>query len=508
MQKLKTKMLKPSLKTLSAGALVLAALNEAQAQYTPPPAPAPFAGFLNDYLRTNFPGMNAWDFGGNVRGRYQANEGYGMPGYGAKGPPNTQSVDFRSTGAKVDNEYFLARIRVHAGYTAQWWNVYVEGQSSLADSDLRYAYADAPAVPGTTKRLGYGPEDDSIDLHQAYLTAGNLKEFPLSLKVGRQELSYGDERLIGAFDWNNIGRSFDAAKLRWQNKWFNTDFFTGMPVVPQDGQFGRPNNYDELSGVYATTLKIPKTILDLYFLARNTSREAINNFDEPQFPQPTARDVYTIGGRLKSKPGELDNFDYTVEGAYQFGDYAATATSKRLTQNAYMFTALGGYTFSDWWATPRLGAEFDYASGNSNPNGSTHGTFDNLFPTNHKFFGMMDLVSLQNIQDLGANITLKPTTRTSVALMGNAFWLADTHDYFYNVSGAPRTTGGYGIHPNYNPFVGEELSAVAGYALTRFAQFEAGYGHFFAGNYIEQSLAGVGGSRDADWVYVQTTIKF
>ncbi len=417
------------------------------------------------------------------------------------------SVDFRGHGASVDNDYLLSRIRIHAGYTDLWWGAYVEGQSSLADGDHRYAYANAPAIAGTTKTLGYGPESDSIDLHQAYVTLGDLKEFPLSLKVGRQELTYGDERLIGAFGWNNIGRSFDAAKVRWQPAWFAVDFFTGMPVVPRDGQFDMPNNYDWLSGTYATVTKIPKTILEGYFLARNASREAINNYSDPQFPQPTARDVYTVGGRLKSKPDELYNWDYTMEGAYQFGDFAATATSKRLTQNAYMFTALGGYTFTNVWAKPRAGAEFDYSSGDSSSTDGTHGTFDNLFPTNHKFYGSMDLFSLQNIQDLGVNLSLKPTSRMSVAIMGNAFWLANTHDYFYNVAGAPRTTGGYGIHPNYNPFLGEEISAVAGYALTRFAQIETGYGHFFTGNYIEQSL-GKSGAQDANWVYVQTTIKF
>ena len=54
--------------------------------------------------------------------------------------------------------------------------------------------------------------------------------------MGRQELIYGEERLIGAFGWNNIGRAFDAAKLRWQNAWFGADFFTGYPVIPADGR--------------------------------------------------------------------------------------------------------------------------------------------------------------------------------------------------------------------------------------------------------------------------------
>src|SRR5207249_10930133 len=55
-------------------------------------------------------------------------------------------------------------------------------------------------------------------------------------------------------------------------------------------------------------------------------------------------------------------------------------------------------------------------------------------------------------------------------------------------------------------FVGTELDAIAGYALNRFTQVEAGYGHFFRGDYIKQSLSSPAfGSRDADYIYVQAT---
>ena len=519
--------MKNHLKHLSAGALVLAALNQVHAQYTPPPPPTPFQGFLNEYLRGKDPYMNQWDFGGDNRLRYQANEGYGMPGVGAGGAPavNTQSLDFRKNNASVNNEFWLTRTRLHIGYTEKWWSAYVEGQASTAESDHRYAYANVPAVAGTTKRLGYGPESDTIDLHQAYFTIGNHKEFPLSAKVGRQELSYGDERLIGAFGWNNIGRSFDAAKLRWQNEYFGADFFTGYPVIPVDGQFDQDNSQDLFSGVYATSMKIPKTILETYFLARNTGNGAKNIEPSPQFPQPSARDIYTVGGRVKSKPGEIGNWDYTVEGAYQFGDYRDPrlkingGNSPRLTQNAFMFILQGGYTFADWWATPRLGLEYAYSSGDSNVHDSTHGTFDNLYPTNHKFYGYMDFASLQNIQDLRSSLSIKPTTRSSVSLEGHAFWLANTHDNFYNVGGGARggttlasnvgTGTGYGVNPSYSQFVGTEIDLVGGYALTRFLQLEGGYGHFFVGDYVKQSLSNSNyGAKDADWVYVQTTLKF
>jgi len=452
-------------------------------------------------LRAKDPYANLWDLGGDLRLRFEAKEGYGIAG-------KSGSVDFRDHGVSEGTEYYLIRTKVHVGYTDKWWSAYVEGRSSIAKSDLRAAYANVPAVAGTTKRVGDGPEADNIDLHQAYITVGNHKEFPVSLKVGRQELSYGEERLVGAFAWNNIGRVFDAAKVRWQNEWFAAEAFTGWTVIPHDEQFNTSNTKDAFSGMDAISLKIPMTILEGYFFARNAEAGAIREDDSSQFPQPTARDIYTVGGRLKNKLNEVGNFDYTIEGAYQFGDYAATATSSRLRQDAFMFIVQGGYTFADLWATPRLGLEYSYGSGDNNATDGVHSTFENLFPTNHKFYGYMDFASLQNLQDVRGIFQLKPTTRSTVSLEGHGLWLANKNDSFYNVGGGSRATGGYGINPSYGNFLGTEVDLIGGYALTRNSVLEAGYGHFFTGSYVDSSVKGVGGSQDADWVYFQTTIQF
>jgi hypothetical protein len=481
---------------------LLAASAPARAQYAPPPPPAPFQGFLNEALRQDNPYMNAWDLGGNARFRYEIKEGSAIPGVAG-------SVDFRDHGADVNNEYLLGRIRLHAGYTEKWWSAYVEGRSSFAVDDERFAYANVPVVPGTVRKQGDGPESDTIDLQQAYVTLGNHKEFPLSLKVGRQELIYGEERLIGASAWNNIGRVFDAAKVRWQNEWFGADFFVSRVVIPEDGRFNVANDYDWFSGVYAISPKVPKHSLEVYFLSRNASPQAIAAEPSPQFAQPSARDIYTVGGRIISKPGELGPWDYTVEGAYQFGniqDMRAGAPPGRRNDQAFMAVVQGGYTFVNTWATPRLGLEYAYASGG--PTNGTYNTFENLFPTNHKFYGYMDFFSLQNIQDVRSILQLRPHARLSLAIEGHAFWLADTRDSFYNVGGAPRATAGYGIHPDYSSFVGTELDVIGGYALTRFAQLEVAYGHFFVGDYVQQSLSSVGGAKDANYVYIQANFLF
>jgi hypothetical protein len=486
-------------------ALVLSAAATASAQYAAPPPPRPFAGFLNEYLRKDDPYMAAWDFGGTVRLRYETRDGFGIAG-------SPGSMDFREKGADVSNAYLLSRVRLRAGYTSKWWGALAEGRSSAVADDDRVASL-APV-----RKEGHGPESDTIDLHQAYVTLGNHKEFPVSMKVGRQELSYGEERIVGAFGWNNIGRVFDAAKVRWQNEWFGVDAFGSRVVIPEDERFNVVNDYDWFWGFYASSTQIPKHTVDLYFLGRNASVQALTAEPSPQAPQPSARDIYTLGIRFKSLPAQFGPWDYTLDLIGQLGDFRdvrAGAPTERLEHQAYAAVAQGGYTFTETWGTPRLGLEYAYGSGDNDVADGKHGTFENLFPTNHKFYGYADFCSLQNLHDVRTILQLKPHAQVSVAVEGHLFWLADTSDNFYNVGGAPRggtgtTPGtGYGINSDYSNFVGSEIDFIAGWAATRFAQLEAGYAHFFHGDYIEQSLSAPAlGARDADFVYLQLNVNF
>ena len=87
-------------------------------------------------------------------------------------------------------------------------------------------------------------------------------------------------------------------------------------------------------------------------------------------------------------------------------------------------------------------------------------------------------------------------------------YCSDCHD---NDTGpnAPTPGTGYGVNPGYSSFVGTEIDVVAGYAVTRFAQVEVGYGHFFAGDYIQSSLSNPNfGSQDANFVYAQINFIF
>ncbi len=487
--------MKTTPRKLTASAVMLATVSAAYSKKNyPTPAPPPSPGMLNEWLRKKDVYNAAWDVGAQVRLRYEAKDNF-----------FSGANDFKKFTPNPDNSYRLQRIKPRVGYTAEWFSVFVEGRGSYSTGDDRNPNPEA---------------DGPMDLHQGYFTVGNHKEFPVSLKAGRQELSYGDERIIGAFDWNNLGRVFDTAKVRWQNPWFAADFFTGRLVLPDDNNFNMPNDYDWFSGIYASTKKIPKQTTEAYFLARNTSPGSARTITSST---PTGgaspRDIYTFGVRMKSTPGDWGNWDYMGEFMGQFGHFndpaIPTASARSLEHQAYAIFVGGGYTWTQLAYAPRVGLEYNFGSGDSNPTDGKHETFENLFPTNHKFYGFMDIFSLQNIHNVRLTSSIKPVPRLTLTFDYHAFWLANTGDNFYTVAGGRRggigmTPGtGYGINPSYGSYVGSEIDLVGTFAIKPYASAQLGYGHFFVGDYVKQSLsAPTVGSTDANWIYAQLNLSF
>lgn len=432
------------------------------------------AGLVNDWLREQSPSWSSWDVGGQVRLRYEMFDGAG---------PMAPNNDFQKHGVENDNAYLWSREKLHLGYNSKWFGAYVEGRNSNAasDDDVR------------------NPGEDSFDLHQAYLTLGNKKEFPLFAKIGRQEFIYGDERLIGASDWGNTARVFDAAKLRFENEDFWVDAFAGRVVLPVDGEFNENDTHDWFFGAYASSKTlVPIQESQLYFLSRNVS---------PGGPANTsARDIYTVGLRVKSLPAKLNGWDYTVEVVKQFG--SISQGGERRDQDAWAAAVGGGYTWKDVFAAPRVGLGYDFSTGDSDPDDGESETLDNLFPTNHKFYGIMDVIGWRNIHNPRLSLSAKPHKRVTVALDYHLFWLADTQDSFYPQGGSGRNANGYGKNPGYDSFVGSELDLDVNYTITPWASIRGGYAHFFPGNYVKSSKQEVGGEVGADWFFIQTTFSF
>lgn len=489
-------------------------LGPATAQYAPPPPPRPFPGFMNENLRSRDPYLAVWDIGGSLRLRYESKQGAGFTDAGSNWDFSERPQD------DTDNAYLLYRLMPRVGFTGKWITATLEGRSSYSYGDERYA-ATAPGQ-GLTER------DGALDLHQAFVLLGNHKEFPVSLKVGRQELVYGDQRLVGHFRWNNNARTFDALKVRYQAAAFGVDLFSGGVVANDHRNLNTANFQDLFSGAYFNFPTLARNeVVEGYLYARNIARGIVTDdwsgVPAPfRFPAP--QDTYTAGVRVRSKPLAYGPWDYGVEALYQFGNktavfpatpVAAALAAPRLDLKAYALVLQAGYTWSDLTAQPRLSVLYSFGSGDRNAADGTIGTFQNLFPTNHLFYGYMDLSSLQNLHDLRIAYTLKPRSNLSVAIEAHVQALSDTNDYWYNVAGVPRNfTGaavasgrGYRINPSYSRSLGQELDIVVGWAFTPSAQLEIGLSRYFRGDYIKESLSAVG-SKDAHYGYLQTNFNF
>ena len=405
-----------------------------------------------------------------------------------------------------DDSWLVNRFRLGLALKpVSWLKIYGQMQ------DSREAFSDRANIPGIHGAEG----DDEFDLRQGYVSLGDLKKFPLQLTVGRQAISYGDNRLVADSKWGNFGRTFDAVRFRLEEPHYWLEGFAMRPVQIERHEFDAGDSADNFFGGYFSTDLVPRQTTDFYVFYRHKDDNQPDldptNKINPQgtWNGPAAR-FATIGTRVKSKADALSGWDYTAEAVYEVGAvYQTDLHSQRFDFNAFAAHASAGYTAKQLPWKPRLGLEYDYASGDGNPQDGNAGSFQNLFPSNHDKYGFMDEFGWRNLHDLRVQLNAKPIPKLDLEFDFHAFWLADTHDYWYRSSGISvlrtKTPGGRDVRTiGASNFAGREIDLTATYELNRFLKLQGGYSHFFAGQY----LADTGAHADADFGYLMTTCSF
>ena len=406
-----------------------------------------------------------------------------------------------------DDSWLLNRFRV--GLTVKpiaWFKVYAQTQ------DIREAFSDRANVPGIRGAEG----DDEFDLRQAYIALGDLKSGDFQLTLGRQSVTYGDGRLVADSKWNNLGRTFDAIRLRWEKKYyFWVEAFAMRPVVVQRHEFNDSDSADNFGGVYLSTDYGTKVAYDFYVYYRDKDDNQPNldptNKIDPQgtYNGPAAH-FATLGFRTKNTSDKLNGWDYSGEFVYEVGEVFATDTnSQSFDLSAFAVAVSGGYTWKDAAWKPRLSIEYDFASGDSNPNDGKSESFQNLYPSNHDKYGLMDEFGWRNLHDFRVQATIKPIKKLDLDFHYHVLGLADTSDYWYRSNGystlRTKTPDGRDVRTiGASNFAGQEVDLIGTYELTKNIKLQAGYSHFFAGQY----LADTGAHSDADFGFLMTTFTF
>jgi hypothetical protein len=408
--------------------------------------------------------------------------------------------------ALTDNSWLLQRFRIGMQVRpVDWLTFYIQAQ------DSREVGGERARIPGATGAEG----DDYFDLRLAYVELSNYNAFPVGLRIGRQILSFGDERLVGAFDWNNFGRTFDAARLTYKGNGFSVDAFISTPVVIIKSQFNGSDLFDGygaysgrgmfFSGLHLSTDQVKFGTWDLYcfLIDQSNGNQATQQGALTTAPVKgtlaAGSDFVTLGTRLKGDPKKIEGWEFGTELAWQAGRV------RGMDLCAFAATAGLGYNWLEKPWKPRLYAEYNYASGDDDPSDTGNiGTFQNLFPTNHKFYGMLDVFSWQNMHNVMLSSRVAPAKNVTVQLDYNVFWLADTNDGWYRANGTTVVRPVNAAARSANSFAGSEIDLVATWSANKHFHLQGGYSHFFAGNY----LGDTGTHADADFGYIQATISF
>jgi hypothetical protein len=405
-----------------------------------------------------------------------------------------------------DDSWLLNRARIGiAVKPTSWVKFYAQGQ------DTREWDSDRPNIPGV-----HGTEGgDEFDLRQAYVEFADYKQFPFGVKIGRQGLDYGDNRLVADSKWANFGRTFDAVKLRFEKPDFGwIEAFAARPVQIREHHFDDSDSADNFFGLYASLDFLKFQATEFYVFHRDKADnqpdlDPTNIFDAEGSWNGPAQRITTIGTRWASKK-QLAPWDYTLEAAFQFGDLWATdRSSAKLDQQAFALHVHGGYTWEQASWKPRLGLEYNYASGDDNSTDGDSGSFQNLFPSNFAPYGYIDFFSWRNMHNARVQFTVEPCKQFKAEVSYHAFWLAETTDYWFRSNGygtvRTKTPDGRDVRTiGVSNFAGHEIDLQLTWKPTDYLTVLGGYSHFFAGDYLSET----GADSDADFAYLQATVNF
>lgn len=328
---------------------------------------------------------------------------------------------------------------------------------------------------------------NELDLRQAFVEFKSpWKKVPLTAKVGRQVLSYGDERFVGGLEWTNTARVFDAVKLVYvPSPQLQLDAFISNVVKIEKEKWDQATNSDDFYGFYLSTKP-----LDAFLFIRHNTDQTVKGERAGEVGELKE---YTFGNRLKGKKGD---WDYGTEYAVQVGSRSHDEIQ------AWAFHQELGYTLSKFPWTPRVYGEYNHASGDRNPADGKFQTFDNLYPTNHNKYGYIDLVSLKNINDYGVGMGMKPNARLLFSAHFHWFVLDAKESAWFNAAGAGGTVRA--ANANADTHLGNEIDLLATYKLTEKASLMLGYSHFFSGPFAKDT----GAHDSANFLYGQTIFNF
>jgi hypothetical protein len=404
------------------------------------------------------------DLGANIRLRAEYQSGFDVRGY----EPDTRD-SFLLTRVMLD-----LNLRFHP------------------DRRLFVQFRDAHA-PGTRlERKDFSrsnPFEDLWDIRQLYFEWNKIGGSPLGVRLGRQQISYGDQRIFGPGLWGNTGRyAWDAAMLRIDTPRVGMDAWIGRPIKNRPEVWpNRPFDAPTAAVVYGSVKRLPFR-LDIFYAGKFDGKSRI----EGESGKGNLRS-HSLGFQLQKPAGE--GLDFTAAFIGQTGRYGSDGL------RAYGSNAAVGWTFPLKWR-PRFAGQFTWGSGDRDPSDGTHGTFDGVFGgADINFYGDLNLFFWANIRDYEWDLHLQPSRTTKLMLEHHYFTLDQARDAWYTTGLAALRRD---VSGNSGTALGHEINVRFSWQLAKGLEIFSGWGRFIPGDFVKAT----GAANAASGYFLQTTYGF
>ena len=385
--------------------------------------------------------------------------------------------ELRAGGFKADSldservsHFALGRYRIIADYQRSWLNVRL-----------------TPQYTGV-----WGQGSAGVVLYEGWAKMQSKKG--LFVKIGRQELTYDDGRIIGNDDWTMTAPTHDVLKLGYDGESHKVHL---LAAYNQNAE-----NIDNGVIYYSGGLQPYKTMQTLWYHYDTPKKSfgisllgmniGMQNTDQEH---PITYYQQLVGTYMSFRPKY-----WSLEGAFY---YQMGKEEHGMTIDAFMASAKLNVKPSENY---NLFAGYDYLSGdkyfNVPPDGGIGLVFHDkargfnaIFGSHHEFYGAMDFFYLSNyvggftpgLQNLYFGGNIKPVNGLSINAAYHYYAIATDLDYVNTKT------------------LGHSVELASSYAFNKAVSVSAGY-TFMKGSETMELLNKVSEKRQLHWAWLMMTI--
>ena len=385
----------------------------------------------------------------------------------------------------------------------------------------------------------YSRAYDTRDVNQADILQGYLElhfkesifgkddlgnNRPFWVRGGRLAWESLDRRLIARNEWRNTTNTFQGVRANIgdkKNDW-QLEAFAVKPVQRFTRSLDEVDHSQDFYGVIGDWRGWSEyvTLQPYYFLLKQDGNKVKYNSNGQELTGATLsaaqidRKIHTAG--LRAYGAFNSGWDYDTSYVKQWGNqdrFLSNALgSINVDHEAYSYGAEVGYTFKNSWK-PRVSAYYGVASGDSTPATGTDRTDSQRF---ERLFGFArpwsnnDYIQMENIRTPKLHLEFEPKVSflQNVKVDTSFSWyrLDDASDRWQAGSNLRDRTGASGND------LGKEVDLRVRFPINQYASLNIGYAHFWAGDFVKDSVKIAGNNNDAtrasssDFFYTELTL--